>query len=56
MSQLFVEQAQIVQAIVPVDFATADNTGDYVSLEDYGRCVFIVSTGIGTAGDESLLF
>lgn len=54
-SKLFIQNHQIVQAIVPVDFATGDNQGDYVNMAKYRRCVFIVSTGIGTAGNDIVI-
>jgi len=55
MASLFLEDAQIVQAIVPVDLASADNTGDFVSLINYRRLLFVVSTGIGSAGNDIVI-
>lgn len=52
---LFVEQVQIVSAIVPVDLQTAANNGDWVSLKKYGRCTIVFFKAAGTAGDDPVL-
>jgi len=51
----FVEKFQVVQAIVPIDFSSGDNVGDYVNMANYTSCVFIVSTDVGTAGDDIVI-
>lgn len=38
-----------------MDLATADNTGDWVDMADYDRLVFILLTGIGTAGNDVVI-
>ena len=55
MSALFVEEHQIVVATVPVDFATGDNTGDWVNMANYRSLVYVVATGIGTAGNDIVI-
>lgn len=52
---LFVEQANIVPAFVPVNLSAAANNGDYVSMKNYGRCVIVFFAGAGTAGDDPTL-
>jgi hypothetical protein len=49
---LFVEQAQIVPAFVPVNLATAANAGDWVSMKNYARCTIVIVAGAGTAPDD----
>lgn len=55
MSSKFLEGAQIVSAIVPVDLSLAANDGDWVNLESYGRCLVVVHKGIGTAGQDPVI-
>ena len=50
-----VEEFQIVNAIVPVDLQTGANAGDYVSLKNYRHCTVLITTGIGTAGDDPVI-
>lgn len=52
MSLHFLEKCQIVSGFVPVNLATAANTGDYVSLKNYGRCAVVFFAAAGTAGDD----
>jgi hypothetical protein len=52
---LFVEQAQIVPAFVPVNLATAANPGDWVSMKNYARCTIIFLAGTGTASDDAVI-
>ena len=54
-SKLFVQNFQVVQAIVPVTLDAADNTGDWVNMANYRRCVFVFSSAIGTAGDDPVV-
>lgn len=49
------EKFQIVQAIAPVDFQTAVNTGDYVNMKNYGHCTVIIHHSIGTDGDDIII-
>ena len=51
MSSLLCEELNIVECNVPVDLGTAI-TGDYVSLENYDRCLCVFWSGVGTAGDD----
>src|SRR4051812_8019624 len=55
LNNLFTEQAQIVSAIIPVDFSAAANNGDWVSLKDYEHCAVVLFKGAGTAGDDPTL-
>jgi len=51
----FVEQAQVVMAIVPVDSQSGANTGDYVSMKNYERCTVLVMKAAGVAGDDPVI-
>lgn len=55
LNALFVEQAQIVAAIVPVDLETGANNGDWVSMKNYERLTVVVFKAAGTAGDDPVL-
>lgn len=55
LNNLFVEEAQIVMAIVPVDSQSGANTGDYVSLKNFERCTIVVIKAAGVAGDDPVL-
>jgi len=55
MTNRFLENATIVSGITPVDLRTGANTGDFVGLTQYGRCVIVVQKGIGSAGDDPVL-
>lgn len=48
----FLEGAQIVAAIPPVNLATAANNGQWVNMRNFGRLVVIVAAGTGTAGSD----
>ena len=50
-----VEEFQIVNAIVPVDLKTGANPGDYVSLKNYRHCTVLITTAIGTAGQDPVI-
>lgn len=52
MSASLLERLQIVGAIRPVDLSSAANTGDWVSLKHYKRCLILFHSAIGTAGDD----
>ena len=54
MTQRFFETANLVSAFVPVSLATAANTGDWVGLSDYQRCVVVLFKDAGTAGDDPI--
>jgi len=51
----FLENHNIIPAIIPVDLQTGVNSGDRVSMKDYERCVFVLLTAIGTAGDDPVI-
>lgn len=51
-AQKFAEQFQVCQGFLPVDMAGGANTGDWVSLKNYGKVVILVYKAIGTAGDD----
>lgn len=55
LNNLFVEEAQIVAAIIPVDSQTGANNGDYVSLKNYDRCAIIIFKAAGVAGDDPVI-
>ena len=52
MTERFLEVADIVAGFVPVDMSTAANTGDYVNLSRFGRCLVVLFKAAGTAGDD----
>jgi len=51
MPSKFVETHQIVPIVMPLDWDT-DRTGDYVSLQGFGKLVVIAVASPGTAGDD----
>jgi len=51
----FLEGNDIVGGVTPVDLQTGANDGDWVNLANVGRCVVVVYSGIGTAGDDPIL-
>src|SRR4051794_19453571 len=55
LNNLFVEEAQIVMGIVPVDSQTGANTGDYVSLKNFERCTIVLIKAAGVAGDDPVI-
>lgn len=52
MAEKFLQQATIEAAFVPVDMSAGANNGDWVSLENYERCVVVLFGAAGTAGDD----
>lgn len=54
-NQHFLEKNNIVPAIMPVALGTAANSGDWVSMKDYGRCAIVFLGGTGTAGQDPTL-
>jgi len=42
------QELDIVSAFVPVDLKTGANDGDWVSLENYRRCSFVLFKGAGS--------
>lgn len=54
-NNLFVETAQIVMAIVPVDSQTGASNGDWVSLKNFDRCTVVLIKAAGVAGDDPVL-
>ena len=54
INKKFVEEAQVVNAFPPVDMSAADNNGDWVNLANFDRCIVILTTAIGTAGDDPI--
>lgn len=55
MGSKFLEGNQIVSAITPVNLATGANNGDWVNMENYGRCTVVVHKGAGTAGEDPVI-
>ena len=47
-----IEMVNIVECITPVDFTTAANTGDWVSLKHYTGVLIVIHTSIGTQGQD----
>ena len=51
----FLEQAQIAAGILPSDLASGDQTGDWVSVEQYNRVAVVFFKDGGTAGEDPTL-
>lgn len=51
----FVEENQIIPIIMPVDLATAANSGDWIKVKDYSRATFIMLADVGTAGQDLVI-
>lgn len=49
------EEIQICEGFLPVDTQTADNTGDWVSLANYGKCLVVFFKALGTANDDPVI-
>ena len=52
---LFAEQFQVVSGFVPVDMSAAANNGDWVNMENYGRCTILLFKAAGTAGQDPVI-
>jgi hypothetical protein len=50
-----VDKLQIVSGFVPVDLETGTNTGDVVSLKNYGHLTVVLFKAAGTANDDPVL-
>ncbi len=48
----FAEQVHVVSGILPVDMATGANTGDWVSLKNYGKVTVLFFKNIGKSGED----
>ena len=48
----FLQNNTIEAGFVPVDMSAAANDGDYVSMEQYNRCIIVAFKAAGTAGDD----
>jgi len=55
MNMHILEKCQIVSGFVPIDLAAAAQTGDYVSLKNYGRCAVVLFKAVGTAGEDPII-
>lgn len=55
MSKYFVEQFQVCQCFLPNNMATAASTGDWLSIRDASRAIFIFSKAVGAAGEDPTL-
>jgi hypothetical protein len=51
----FAEQVQVVSGFLPVNMATAANTGDFISLKNYEKVTIVFFKGTGTGGDDPTL-
>lgn len=47
-----VEKMQICQGFLPVAMNSGANSGDWVSLKNYGRCAVVLYKAVGTNGDD----
>ena len=45
----------IVEGFKAVDLSTGANTGDYVSMKNWNRCLILFHSAVGTAGDDPTL-
>ncbi len=52
MNQHFIEKNQIAQGFLPVAMNAGANSGDWVSMKNYGRCAIVFFKAVGTAGDD----
>lgn len=55
MAEGFLQRNTIESAIVPIDLAGQANAGDWVSLENYERCVVALFCAAGAAGEDPVL-
>src|SRR5262245_42202686 len=49
------ESLQIAAGFLPVNLATAANTGDWVSLENYGRCAVVLYKDEGSGSEDPVI-
>ena len=49
------ESMDLVSCFIPVDMQTGANTGDFVSLKNWGRCTFVLYKAVGTAGQDPVI-
>lgn len=52
LNQHFAEKVNIVEGFLPVDMAAGANSGDWVSLKNYGRCAIVLFKEPGTPGND----
>lgn len=55
MPDQMLSHLQIAQGFLPVDLSAGANDGDWVSLEQYRRCLVVLYGAAGTAGDDPTL-
>jgi hypothetical protein len=55
MSKEMLSALQICEGFLPVDMAAGANTGDYVSLKHYRRCLVVLFADPGTASEDPVL-
>ena len=55
MNKHILEKMQIVGGVTPVDLKTGANSGDWVSLKNYGRVSIVLYKGIGTSTEDPTL-
>lgn len=55
MNQHFCEKNQVVLGFAPVSLATGANTGDFVSMKEYGRCAIVFVAGVGAASQDPVV-
>lgn len=54
MSASLINRINIVPAIIPIDLATGANNGDWVGFAEYNRCLVVLLTDVGTAGEDPI--
>jgi hypothetical protein len=55
LNGLLAEQCQVVAGIIPIDFETGANNGDWVDMALFDRCTVIIYKAAGTAGDDPVI-
>lgn len=54
-TKMLLESIQIVEGVPAVSLHDGNNTGDWVSLKNYNRCVVLFVSGLGTNGEDPTL-
>jgi hypothetical protein len=55
MNCFLTEIMQFASGFVPVNLATAANTGDWISLANFDRVAILFHKGVGTAGEDPVI-
>lgn len=51
---LFIENCHFVNAVPPVADALVDGSSDIVKMEEFGKVVFVIQTGVGATGTSTV--